>query len=40
MDSWKEPIYRHEEKKKGQFQQTLSAAAKENNVPGQKNSSL
>ena len=27
-------------KKKGQFQQTLSAAAKENNVPGQKNSSL
>ena len=25
MDSWKEPIYRHE-KKKGQFQQTISVA--------------
>lgn len=37
MDLWKKSIYRHE--KKGLFQQTLSAAAKDNIVPGQKNRS-
>lgn len=39
MDTWKGPIYRYE-KKPASFQQNWSAAAKENNVPGQTTQSL